>query len=91
MNIRDIKFKFRKSLGDIMLSYSQENKIAMEQLSVALLHEAFIILMDQWNADEWTEKEFAEALTKTFGQAKEEYNELIEKYNEYNINVNTVH
>ena len=47
--------------------------------------------MDQWDADEWTEKEFAEALTKTFGQAKEEYHELIEKYNEYNINVNTVH
>ena len=47
--------------------------------------------MDQWDADEWTEKEFAEALAKTFGQAKEEYIELLEKYNEYNINVNTVH
>ena len=46
MNIGDIKFKFRKSLGDIMLSYSKDNKIAMEQMSVALLHEAFIILMD---------------------------------------------
>ena len=91
MNIGDIKFKFRKSLSDIMLSYSKDNKIAMEPMSVALLHEAFIILMDQWDADEWTEKEFAEALAKTFGQAKEEYIELLEKYNEYNINVNTVH
>ena len=52
MNIGDIKFKFRKSLGDIMLSYSKDNKIAMEQMSVALLHEAFIILMDQWDADD---------------------------------------
>ena len=72
MNIAKLKPEFRKTIVDILIRYRDEEKIPTEQLSIALLMEAFVFYIAEWDVDTWTPEDAAKAVSIIFAGAKQE-------------------
>tara|TARA_R110002049_G_scaffold269048_1_gene445840 strand:- start:2774 stop:3028 length:255 start_codon:yes stop_codon:yes gene_type:complete len=72
MNIRDIKPEFRKSIVDLLTRFRDVENVPAHQLSLALLHEAYIFMIANWDMDTWSKEETTKAINKVFVMAKEE-------------------
>ena len=72
MNIGDVKPEFRKTIVDLLTRFRDVEKVPANQLSLALLHEAYIFMIANWDMDTWTKEETTKAINKVFDMAKEE-------------------
>tara|TARA_R100001143_G_C3281955_1_gene97120 strand:- start:234 stop:488 length:255 start_codon:yes stop_codon:yes gene_type:complete len=72
MNIDKLKPELRKSIVDILIRYCGEEKIPPEKLSIALLMEAFVFYIAEWDVDTWTPEDSAKAVSIIYARAREE-------------------
>jgi len=72
MNIGNIKPEFRKSIVDLLTRFRDVENVPAHQLSLALLHEAYIFMIANWDMDTWSKEETTKAINKVFVMAKEE-------------------
>ena len=72
MNIGNVKLEFRKSIVDILTRFRDVEKISSNQLSLALLHEAYIFMIANYDMDTWSKEEITKAIIPVFDMAKEE-------------------
>ena len=61
MNIGDIKPEFRKSIVDLLTRFRDVENVPAHQLSLALLHEAYIFMIANWDMDTWSKEETTKA------------------------------
>jgi hypothetical protein len=72
MNIEKLKPEFRKTIVEILIRYRDKEKIPSDKLSIALLMEAFVFYIAEWDVDTWTPEDAAKAVSIIFAGAKQE-------------------